>query len=91
VTTYLNTFRYLDGNLCGPREYTTNAEPQKYRDFLLYHREKTCVDVVKDGLIVAIRDSMHEAMNCVDRFLSGDYVREYHMHEVLILKKKKAA
>lgn len=47
---YRNSF-WSRGSL-DPQVYKTEARPQEYRGYLIYHRIQCCWDVVKDGRTV---------------------------------------
>lgn len=55
----------------GPENYTTDAEPQEYRGFLIYHRLAEVWDVVKDDVCVGQFAGPNGARSDIDHYLDG--------------------
>lgn len=67
---YRNPWHKTNGD-CGPALYKTEAEPMKYRGFLIYERIKGVVwDVVKDGECVTQRAGLNGAKEAIDQMCS---------------------
>ena len=68
MTTYKNPWHKPLNAIYGPVEYSTDAKPVLYRDYLIYERILGhCWDVVKDGACVTQLAGPNGAKRAIDK------------------------
>ncbi|MEA9885975.1 hypothetical protein VDG05_16835 [Xanthomonas campestris pv. raphani] len=71
-TTYINPW-YQKGRLdYGPDVYSTDAKPTEYRGYLVFQRNASCFDVVKDGVCVTQLAGANGARRAIDALLAAE-------------------
>lgn len=73
MTQYINPwFKSYMKTEYGPRYYTTDVKPTKYRGYLIYERIKGSVwDVAKDGECITQMAGLNGAKRAIDNLLEN--------------------
>jgi hypothetical protein len=67
MNTYKNPWHKTTNNMYGPSYYHTNAEPTRYKGYLIYERiAGTVWDVVKDGVCITQLAGPNGARSFID-------------------------
>ena len=59
------------GNIVNPKYFETEAEPEEYRGYLIYHRFPEIWDVVKNGVCVGQNAGPNGAKMKIDKLMDG--------------------